>query len=165
MAQPKPQPQSLEEKIEESLLAGQSRRQIIDRLKNEEDPQKLLFHANNISNPAVRGKYVYLNLLLAFFLLFVTSKKLLTIVQFGAIDLFFFLSLVPVVINFYLLREILRFRRIGYHFLLVLAPLSLLLPENRLYPELPMILAMTVLSGFLFFRMFPPGELIKTLEK
>ncbi|ADH85656.1 hypothetical protein [Desulfurivibrio alkaliphilus] len=159
------QQQSLEERIEEALLSGQSRRQIIERFKDEEDPQKLLFHVNNISHPAIRGRYVYLNLLLGLILLFVTSKKLLTIVQFGAIDLFFFMSLVPVVINFYLLREILRFRRIGYHFLLVLAPLSLLLPENRLYPEFPLIIIMTALTGFLFLKMFPRRELIKTLEK
>lgn len=157
--------QSLEEKIEEALLAGESRRQIIERFKQDEDPHKLLFHANNISHPAIRGKYVYLNLLLGLILLFITSKKMLTIFQFGAIDLFFFLSLVPVVINFYLLREILRFRRIGYHFLLVLAPLSLLLPENRIYPELPLILVMTALTAFLFLKMFPRRELVYSLEK
>ncbi|MFH7325670.1 hypothetical protein [Desulfurivibrio sp. C05AmB] len=155
----------LEEKIEKALLAGESRQAIVARLKEQEDPRTLLFHVNNISHPGVRGKYLYLNLLLGLILLFITSKKMLTIVQFGAIDFFLFLSLVPVVINFYLLREILRFRRIGYQFLLVLAPLSLLLPENRIYPEFPLILLMTALAAFLFLKMFPRRDLIRSLEK
>lgn len=156
---------SLEERIEEALLAGESRRAIINRLKVDEEPQKLLFHVNNISNPGIRGKFLYVNILLALALLFITSKKLLTIVQFGAFDLFLFFSLVPVVINFYLLREILRFRRIGYQFLLVLAPVSLVLPENRIIPEFPLILVMVGLAGYLYLQMFPRQDLVKTLEK
>ena len=155
----------LEEKIEQALLAGESRQAIVARLKDQEDPQKLLFHVNNISHPADRGKYLYVNLLLALILLFVTSKKLLAIVLFGAFDLLLFLSLVVPIINFYLLREILRFRRIGYQFLTVLASLSLLHPENHFFPEFPLHLTLVVLSGYLYLYMFPRRELIKTLEK
>lgn len=159
------QAQSLEEKIEAALTSGESRQATLERLKQTEDPQKLLFHLNNISNPAVRGKYLYLNLLLALILLFVTSKKLLAIVLFGAFDLLLFLSLVVPIINFYLLREILRFRRIGYQFLFVLATLSLLHPENHFFPEFPLHLAIIGLSGLLYLKMFPKAELIKTLER
>lgn len=154
----------LEEKIEEALIAGESRTAIVKKFKGAEEPQRLLFHLNNISNPAIRGKFFYHNLLLTLALLFVTSKKLLTVVQFGAFDLFLFMSLVPVVINFYLLREILRFRRIGYQFLMVLAPLSLLLPENRAIPELPLTLVMTGLSLYLYLRLFPKRDLIKSID-
>ncbi|MFH7321312.1 hypothetical protein ACHHRT_11985 [Desulfurivibrio sp. D14AmB] len=157
--------QSLENKIEAALTAGESRRSILERLKQSEEPHKLLFHLNNISNPVRRGKYLYLNLLLALILLFVTSKKLLAIVLFGAFDLLLFLSLVVPIINFYLLREILRFRRIGYQFLAVLATLSLLHPENHFFPEFPLHLAMAGLAGLLYFKLFPKAELIKTLEK
>ncbi len=157
--------QPLEDQIEQALTNGESRLAIMARLRQTEDPQKLLFHLNNISNPGVRGKYLYLNLLLALILLFVTSKKLLAIVLFGAFDLLLFLSLVVPIINFYLLREILRFRRIGYQFLLVLATLSLLHPENHFLPEFPLHLAMAGLSGLLYLKMFPKKELIKTLDK
>lgn len=157
--------QPLEDQIEQALTSGESRREIMARLRQTEDPQKLLFHLNNISNPGVRGKYLYLNLLLALVLLFVTSKKLLAIVLFGAFDLLLFMSLVVPIINFYLLREILRFRRIGYQFLLVLATLSLLHPENHFFPEFPLHLVMVAISGLLYLKMFPKSELIKTLER
>lgn len=154
----------LEEKIEAALQAGESRRQIVERLKKSSDPQKLLFHANNISNPAVRGRYQYLNLLLALLLLFITTKKLLTIVIFGAFDLLLVLNLVVPIINFYLLREILRFRRLGYQFLFVLSLLSLLHPENRLLPELPVTLLIIGLAGWLQLQLFPRSQLVKTVE-
>lgn len=156
--------QPLEEKIEASLLAGESRREIVERLKKSTDPQRLLFHANNISNPASRGRYQYLNLLLALLLLFITTKKLLTIVMFGAFDFLLFLNLVVPIINFYLLREILRFRRIGYQFLFVLSILSLLHPENRMLPELPITLLIIVLAGLLHSRLFPRSQMVKTVE-
>lgn len=157
--------QSLEEKIEVALTAGKSRRRIVEELKQSEDPQKLLFHVNNISDPRVRGKFLYLNLLLALLLLFLTSKKLLAIVLFGAFDLLLFLSLVVPIINFYLLREVLRFRRIGYQFLFVLSILSLLHPENHFFPEFPILLTIIALSGLLYLQIFPKAEMIKTLEK
>lgn len=148
----------LENRIEQELLAGKNRTEIRDRLKNTEEPRALLFHLNNISHPARRKKYQYLNLLLAAVLTFVTFKKLLGIFAFGRFDLFLLLSLVVPVVNFYLLREILRFHRIGYQFLFVLSILSLLHPESHFLQEIALQGLLIALSGFLYFRMFPKKE-------
>ncbi|MEW6593789.1 MAG: hypothetical protein AB1413_02850 [Thermodesulfobacteriota bacterium] len=148
----------LETRIEEELLAGKSRAEILARLKATEEPRALLFHLNNISLPARRKKYQYLNLLLAAVLTFVTFKKLLGLFAFGRLDLFLLLSLVVPVVNLYLLREILRFHRIGYQFLFVLSILALLHPESHFLVEVALQLVLVALSGFLYFTIFPKSE-------
>lgn len=148
----------LENTIEQLLLAGKSRKAILDQLRQSENPQKLLFFLNNISHPARRKQYQVVNLVLVALLTFVTFKKLLATFAFGTFDLFLLVSLVVPTINLYLLREILRFRRIGYQFLFVLSLLSLLHPENHFLPEAVMQLTLSLLSGFLYLKIFPRQE-------
>ena len=150
----------LEDRIEEELLAGKNRKTILDNLRQTEDLRKLLFFLNNISQPARRKKYQFFNLLLVVLLTFVTFKKLITAFAFGRFDLFLLISLVVPTINLYLLREILRFRRIGYQFLFVLSILSLLHPENHFLPEATRQIMLIALSGFLYFKIFPKKEQI-----
>lgn len=156
--------EKIEEKIEELLRSRKSRKAILNELRNTEDPQKLLFYLNNISKPADRKKYQILNLALVMILLFVTAKKLITAFAFGTIDLFLFISLVVPVINLYLLREILRFRKIGYQFLFVLSLLSVFHPENHFVLEGSLLGAMIVLSGILYLKMFPKSERILEIK-
>ncbi|MGV1098834.1 hypothetical protein ACUUL3_05425 [Thiovibrio sp. JS02] len=152
--------EKIEEKIERLLQEGKSRLAILSELKGKEDPQKLLFYINNVSRPADRKKYQVHNLALVLVLTFVTTKKLITAFSFGALDLFLLISLVVPVINIYLLREILRFRKIGYQFLFVLSILSVLHPENHFPREAALLGSMIGLSGFLYFKMFPKKERI-----
>jgi hypothetical protein len=96
--------------------------------RNDKEPFKILFHLKNSSLPRDRKKIQVINLFLALVLLFITAKKLITAFSFGVLDIFLLLSLVVPMINIYVLREILRFHRIGYQFLFVLSCLSLLQP-------------------------------------
>lgn len=150
-----------EEKIEHLLGQGKSRKAILTMLENREEAGRLLFSVNNISRPQDRSKYQVHNLVLALVLAFVTTRKLITIFSYGAVDLVLLISLVAPVINIYLLREILRFRRIGYQFLSVLSLLALLLPENYFLPEAGLQLLMAGLAGFLYLRMFPGKEMVR----
>jgi len=155
---------TIEEKIERMLVEGKKRSEIVLELKGKEDPQKLLFYINNISRPADRKKYQILNLALALALTFVTTKKLITAFSFGVLDFFLLVSLVAPVINIYLLREILRFRKIGYQFLFVLSLLSVLHPENHFALEATLLFTIIALSGFLYFTMFPKKERISEIS-
>ncbi|MEW6428040.1 MAG: hypothetical protein AB1568_08420 [Thermodesulfobacteriota bacterium] len=153
-----------EKKVEELLLQGLTRQQVWKRLVGSERPEKLFFLINNSSLPADRGKIGLLNLGMALVLAFLTFKKLLAAMAFGSIDLFLLLSLVVPVINIYVLREILRFRRIGYQFLFVLSLLSVLQPENHHVPELAMLAVLIAASGIAYLHLFPKrGQLDPSL--
>lgn len=146
---------STEKKIEELLQKGLSKKEIKNQLKDKVDSGKLEFYLNNISSPKERARYQYLNLALVIILSFVTIKKLFFALSIGSFSLTMLLALVVPTINLYILREIMRFRRLGYQFLCILSTLSLLNAENRAMPEIILIPAMIVLSGFLYWRLFP----------
>ena len=74
-----------------------------------------------------------------------------------------FILLVVPVINMYVLKEILFFRRNGYLFLCVLSALSFVSPENWQFPEFLFVLAMIAISAFLYLKMFPKDTLIPAL--
>ncbi|MDH5298464.1 MAG: hypothetical protein OEV91_05540 [Desulfobulbaceae bacterium] len=150
----------IEAKVEELLRQGLDRRAAHRRLADTADRAKLLFFLNNSALAADRNRLQLPNLLLALLLGFVTAKRLIAIFSFGVIDLFLFLSLVVPMVNVYVLREVLRFHRLGYQFLLVLAALSLLQPENRLPLELTIYATMIGLTGFLLAKLFPKTALI-----
>jgi len=156
--------EKIEEKIERLLGEGKSRKAILGTLQGKEEPGKLLFYLNNVSRPQDRRKYQVHNLVLVLVLTFVTSRKLITIFSFGAFDLVLLISLVAPVINLYLLRETLRFRRIGYQFLCMLSLLALLLPENHFLPEAGLQILMAGLAGFLYLRLFPGREMIREVR-
>ncbi|MBU4261605.1 MAG: hypothetical protein KKC76_06950 [Proteobacteria bacterium] len=143
-----------EKEIEELLQKGKSKTAIWEMFRNDKEPLKVLFYLNNSSLPRDKKKFQVINLLLAIVLLFMTSKKLITAFSFGALDIFLVLSLVVPVINIYVLREILRFHRIGYQFLFVLSCLALLQPENHHEQELFILGLLIGLSGYLYRRMF-----------
>ena len=155
---------ALEKEVEQLLQQGLGKREIQQRLASERDPRQLVFFLNNAALPARRNRYQYVNLLLAVLLAFFTFKKLLVAFSFGAFDLYLLLALVVPVINIYLLREILRFHRLAYQFLMVLALLALLQPENHRLQELLLLLSQAGLAAFLFGRLFPRQELLPMPE-
>ena len=144
-----------EKKVEELLLSGMNRRQVWNKLAGSDRPEKLFFVINNSSLPADLKKLQLLNLGMAGILVFLTFRKMLAAMAFGTFDLFLLLSLVVPVINIYVLREILRFHRIGYQFLFVLSILSLLQPENHHSQELVLLAMLIAGSGVSYLHLFP----------
>lgn len=153
--------ESIEKKVEELLMQGMGKREIYNRLKKSRDTHKLTFYINNIATVAARKRFQYLNLLLVTPLIFITAKKLIGIFSFGMMGVTVLLSLVVPVINIYVLREVLRFRRLGYQFLFIISILSLLQPENHFLPEFSTFVFMIILSGYLYFHVFPKNEIIQ----
>ncbi len=151
-----------EKEIESLLLQGHSKKKIWGNFKDGEKSSKALFYLNNSASIHGRKKFMVLTLLLAAVLTFITAKKLLAAFSFGEVNIYLLLGLVVPTINFYVLREILRFHRIGFKFLFVLSILSLLQPENHHAQEIIILGVMIGLSGFLYKQMFPEGEQIKS---
>ncbi len=149
-----------EEKIEELLRKGLRKREIYKELKGKHEEGKLVFYLNNLSYPVDRGKYQYFNLILVVILGFVTLKKLFFALSFGSISITMLLALVVPTVNLFILREVMKFHRLGYQFLSILAPLSMLHAENRTLPEVALIPVMAGISIFLYFKLFPKAERI-----
>ncbi|MCK9296045.1 MAG: hypothetical protein M0P70_13285 [Desulfobulbaceae bacterium] len=152
---------NIEKGIEELLRKGKSKTEIWEMFGQGREPHKALFYLNNSSLPRDRKKFQLINLLLALGLLVITTKKLITALSFGTLDIFLLFSLVVPVINIYVLREILRFHRIGYQFLFVLSCLALLQPENHHELELFILVLLIGLSGYLHQQMFPVKNKIR----
>ncbi len=150
----------IENRIEELFQKGLSRKQTFQRLKGADNQKKLLFHLNNHSLPADRKRFQLTNLLLALVLTFVTTKKLIAIFAFGMMDITLLLSLIVPVVNIYVLREILRFRRLGYQFLVIISILSVAQPDNHQFLELSLHLLMAVGGGWLYLALFPQKDQI-----
>ncbi len=153
----------VEKKIEGMLKSGKSRKKIAMLLKNDVEHGKLLFYLNNIPNPQDKGRYLILNMILCGLLAFVTARKVAMAFSFGGFDIYTLMALVVPVVNIYIFMEISRFRRIGYQFLAILSILSLVNPENHHVPEVIVLPLMAVVSAFLYFRMFPKGQLLKEI--
>ncbi len=151
----------IERKIEQRLLAGESKETIWQDMQKEEEPGKALFHLNNKARLKERVSYQLVNLALALVLAFMTAKELITLFAFGKLDIAFLAGLVVPIINIYILKEILRFHRLGYQYLFVLATLSLVLPKNHAALELSLTLLMIGAAGFLYLKLFPKRGVVK----
>ncbi len=144
----------IEERIEKLLEEGLSKREVRNRLKSEFDKSELDFFLKNTPYPSDKARYLFLNISLFAVLLVITLKKLYFALSFGQFGMLMLLALVVPTVNLYLLREIMRFRRLGYQFCFILSVLSLINAENRAYPEIILIPIMILLSGFLYWEMF-----------
>ncbi|PLX48810.1 MAG: hypothetical protein C0613_09425 [Desulfobulbaceae bacterium] len=156
--------ESMEKEIEKKLLAGESKQAIWQEMQSEKEAEKVLFYLNNKAGLKERVRFQYANLALALMLAFMTAKELITLFSFGRLDIPFLTGLVVPIINVYILKEILRFHRLGYQYLFVLTTLSLILPKNHAALELSMSIAMITLSGFLYLKLFPKGEGVRSEE-
>lgn len=151
----------IEREIEQRLLAGENKEMIWQDLQEEAEPEKSLFHLNNKAGLKQRVTYQHVNLALALILAFLTAKELITIFSFGKLDIVFLTGLVVPIINIYILKEILRFHRLGYQYLFILTTLSLILPKNHGTLELSLSLLMIAASGFLHLKLFSKKDVIK----
>lgn len=155
----------LEKQAEQLLLAGEGKRAIMVRLATDGNRARLLAILNNKTLLSRRRRYMWVNLALAGTLLFVTVKRLLAISAAGHYDFYLLLDFIVPTINFYVLRDILRFQRTGYQLLTVLTALALVYPANRVLPDLIIHLAMIGTAIFLHLRLFPRNELLRDSGK
>jgi len=151
---------SLDKQVEQLLQEGKSKQSIYTQLEKPDNRAKLIFFLNNKSLLPRRKKNMWINLILAAALLVMTLKRLLAISITGNFDFYLFFDFIVPTINFYILREILRFQRTGYQFLAVLTGLALFHQENRVFPDLFINLGLIALAVFLYYRMFPKEELL-----
>ncbi len=155
----------LEEQVREELRKGQKKETILARLATPENRYNLIYILNNLPLESRRLQGRWLNYLLVFLVLTVTAKKiyliaalLLAAVKLNQFTPLLLLDLIVPAINFYVMRELLRFHRQGYQFMTVLGALALLRGENRIFPDLYLYLAIIALSLFLLWKMFPAGD-------
>ena len=150
-----------EKEIEAFLLQGRNKKEIWETYKDGEESQKVLFYLNNSATIEHRKKFMVPTLTLSALLLFMTAKKLLAAFSFGSLDVYLLLALVVPMINFYVLKEILRFHRLGFQFLFILSILSLVQPENHHLQEITILVVMIGISGYVYKQMFPKNEQLK----
>lgn len=148
----------IERKIEQRILTGEDKKSIWQDMKKDEAPEKILFYLNNKAALKDRVTYQMVNLMLALVLAFMTAKELITLFSFGRLDIPFLTGLVVPIINIYILKEVLRFHRLGYQYLFVLTAVSLILPKNHGALELSLSLLMIAASGFLHQKLFPKAQ-------
>ena len=150
----------LEKQTEQLLLAGENKKAIMVHLATDENRARLLAILNNKALLSRRHRYLWVNLALAGALLFVTLKRLLAISAAGNFDFYLLADFIVPTINFYVLREILRFQRTGYQLLTVLTALALIYPANRVLPDLILHLGIIGASLVLHLQLFPRSELL-----
>jgi len=155
----------LRTKVENLLRQGKEKQWIWQNFKSTEDCEQLLFLLNELPTKKKRQAFLLLNLPLAGILLTMTCLRILNAIAIGTINIYFFLALVVPIINIYVLKKILRFRRTGYLYLFVLSGIALFQPENHRFLEVTMLGIMLFLSAFLYLRMFPKKEIIKPTKK
>jgi hypothetical protein len=157
--------EALEKQVEQLLQAGAGKKTILTRLVTDKNRARLLAILNNKSLLSRRQRYMWFNLALAGALLFMTLKRLMAISAAGHFDFYLLADFIVPTINFYVLREILRFQRTGYQLLTVLTALALVYPANRILPDLFIHLATIAAAIALHLRLFPKNELLTAPPK
>lgn len=152
---------TLDKQVEQLLLAGEGKAAILKRLADGTNRVRLLGLLNNKVTLARRRQYMWINLTLCGVLLLMTVRRLLAISAAGHLDFYLLADFIVPTINFYLLRETLRFHRNGYFFLAVLTGLGLVYPMNRLLPDLLLHLFIIITAIFLHRQLFPKQEILR----
>jgi hypothetical protein len=148
----------LEIEIKHRLRQQQSKKEIFAKLSDGQNKETLLHMLNNLPDHARNRKMLPLRLLMFTLLILLTTKQFLFVYlhEISSVDLM--LGLIGPLIHIYIMRELLRNHRLGYQILPILSILALFRPENRIAPDTYMYLTMALLSGLLFFLLFPKKE-------
>lgn len=152
----------LETEIKHRLQQGQSKKNIFAKLSSEQNKDTLLHMLNNLPPHERNKKMLPLRLLMFTLLTLLTIKQFLFVYVHEASSVDLMLGLIGPLIHVYIMRELLRNHRLGYQILPILSILALLRPENRIVPDMYMYMAMALLSGLLFFFLFPKKERLKS---
>lgn len=156
---------SLEQEVEELLTQGVKKKDIFRKLGKGDDKakSKVLFYVNNMTTPEKKNQYQYLNFFIVLLLAFVTANKLIAI--FAAFSMTGFmltlLNLIVPMVNIYVMREVLRFRRLGYQFLVVISILSMLHPENHALREMTIFVITACGAAFLYLKIYPNKSILQ----
>lgn len=146
----------IEQTVDRLLAKGSSKDEIRAHFAGDSEAER--WQADHFLAATValadRRRVMYPNFAAAIVLAYLTLKGL--VVAFSAIDVGFWMAtyLVPPMIHLYVLRQVLRFRKVGYQLLMVVALLALVNPENRALPELVLFPALAALGGFLYWKLF-----------
>lgn len=158
---------TVEKLVREELKTGSPKKAILKKLATAENRGDVLFFLNTLPSETRKKSCLWINALLALLLFLVTSIMLykvawlfMTVSSYGKMSPLLFINLVVPMINFYLLRKILRFERQGFQFLAILSALAFFRPENRAAPEVYFYLSILTLSVFLYLHLFPKKEFL-----
>jgi len=155
----------LNKQVEQHLNSGLSRQQVFEKMRGIDDDEEIIYHVNTLCPQAYKQKYMALNLVLVGLLAFLTAKKVFAVVVgYSFFDMYAIAALVVPIVNTYIIRQLLRFHRNGYRFVFILSILSLVHKENRFAIELVTTLAIIVLSGFLYIKLFGRQTLVAEVD-
>lgn len=157
---------SLEKEVEELLTQGVKKKDIFRKLGKGADKKvksKVLFYVNNMTTPEKKNTYQYLNFFLVLLLAFVTANKLIVIFVAFSMTGFMMtlLNLIVPAVNIHVMREVLRFRRLGYQFLVVISILSMLQPENHALREITIFVILACGASFLYLKIYPNKAILQ----
>ena len=154
----------LNKQIEQHLNSGLNRQQVFEKMQGIDDDEEIIYHVNTLCPLAYKRQYMAVNLVLVGLLALLTGKKILAVVGYSYFDMYAIAALVVPIVNTYIIRQLVRFHRNGYRFLFMLSILSLVHEENRHAFELTTTLAMIVLSGFLYMKLFGRETLVLEVD-
>ncbi len=154
--------QPLEKHIKKLLRQHQSKEQIYAALATESNGQQLSHMLNNLPLEVKKKKTFLITLFLVILLTLLTIKQFLYVYLHENSSVSLVLGLIGPLIHIYIIRELLRSHRLAYQVLPLLSILALFRPESRIIPDMYMYITMALLSGALYFFLFPKGERLKT---
>lgn len=150
--------QPLEKHIKKLLRQDQSKEQIYATLAAESNGPQLRHMLNNLPLEEKKKKTFLITLFLVVLLTLLTIKQFLYVYLHENSSVSLVLGLIGPLIHIYIIRELLRSHRLAYQVLPLLSILALFRPESRIVPDMYMYITMALLSGALYFFLFPKGE-------
>ncbi len=154
--------QTLEKEIKALLKKQQSKKRIYKTLATEANSIELTNLLNNLPLYGRKKNTFIVTLFLVVLLTLLTIKQGLFIYLHNNSAVSLVLGCVGPIIHVYIIRELLLSHRLAYQLLPLLSILALFRQENRITPDMYMYLSMAVLSGLLYFFLFPKKELLNT---
>ena len=150
--------QLLEKEIKHWLKQNLSKKEIFRKLRTEQNQEELLHMLNNLPSPDRNQKTLPFRFVLLTLLVLLTIKQFLFVYLHENSSIALMLGLIGPFIHIYIMRELLRGHRLGYQILPILSILAFFRPENRIMPDILMYVSMAMISGVLFFWLFPKKE-------
>lgn len=152
--------QPLEEEIKILLQQGKSKESIYRKLKTDTNHYELANLLNSLPLGDRKKKTFAITLFLVALLVLLTIKQFLFIYLHENSNVSLILGLIGPMIHLYVMRQLLLSNRLAYQLLPLLSVLALFRSENQIEPDMYMYGCMAILSGALYFYLFPKKEQI-----
>jgi hypothetical protein len=153
--------QTLEKEITVLLQKNQSKDAIYKALVTDSNRNELINLLNSLPITRRRKKTLIITLVLIILLAMLTIKQCLFLYLHENSNVSLILGFIAPIIHVYVIRELMHGHRLAYQILPLLSVLALFRPENRIVPDMYMYMSMAVLSGALYFYLFPKSEQIE----